>query len=244
MYGCENWILTDSLLKKLDSCIGGMAKRVLCWPRHFSNTLALTVLGVSSARVWVLLSKLRFLRKCWMDNAVGVGAVVMNALEDDVESISLIRECRELEDFFGTNYTDMLLRNEMLSMKEVKKNLQNLDRERRLLKCSKKCEMIEKIEKEVSWKLLWEKALDLGLQHTKGLQYLSRLMSHHLKGDKPCPLCTSSGEEIQESTLLAHVLSEHKSVLKINLNLFDLLQRVTTFDIFFVHSFCSFFDPS
>ena len=43
-------------------------------------------------------------------------------------------------------------------MKEAKKNyLQQLDREKRLLKCSKKCQMIEKIEKEVSWKLLWEK---------------------------------------------------------------------------------------
>ena len=102
-----------------------------------------------------------------MDNAVGVGAVLMNALEDDVESISLIHECRELEDFFGTNYTDIPLRNEILSMKEVNKNLI----ERKDFQSVAKCQMIEKIEKEVSWKLLWEKALDLGLQHTKGLQY-------------------------------------------------------------------------
>ena len=73
----------------------------------------------------------------------------------------------------------MLLRDEMLSMKEVRINLQDLDKEKRLLKCDEKCPIIAKIEREVSWRLLWEKTLDLGLQHTRGLQYLSRLMAHH-----------------------------------------------------------------
>ena len=41
----------------------------------------------------------------------------------------------------------MLLRNEMLCMKEVKENSQNLDREKRLLKCRKKCKMVVEIEK-------------------------------------------------------------------------------------------------
>ena len=38
LYGAENWILTPVLVDRLESFQGELAKRILCWPKHHSNT--------------------------------------------------------------------------------------------------------------------------------------------------------------------------------------------------------------
>ncbi len=47
-----------------------------------------------------------------------------------------------------------------------------------------------------------EVALALGYRHTRGLQSLSRLLCHHGRGSKPCPLC----DGVLSTSLLGHVL--------------------------------------
>ena len=42
------------------------------------------------------------------------------------------------------------------------------------------------IERSVGWNKLWDAALDLGVKHTRGLQALSMVMSHHGRAVKPC----------------------------------------------------------
>ena len=54
-----------------------------------------------------------------------------------------------------------------------------------------------------SWPTLWDAVQHLGSQHTTGLQNLSRMLAHHGKGSKPCPLC----EEQFSGSLTDHVLS-------------------------------------
>ena len=39
------------------------------------------------------------------------------------------------------------------------------------------------VQERVGWPRLWDRALDYGVQHTKGLQALSRLMSSHGRGE-------------------------------------------------------------
>ena len=36
---------------------------------------------------------------------------------------------------------------------------------------------------------LWDELLSYKLRHVEGLKALSRLMSHHGRGSKPCPCC-------------------------------------------------------
>ena len=54
LYGCENWIVSDSCLKQLESFLSELAKRALIWPKHFSKTAAVTGLeiGTIKSRVW------------------------------------------------------------------------------------------------------------------------------------------------------------------------------------------------
>ena len=50
LYGCENWVMTEALWEKLEAFQGELAKRILKWPKHHSNTAAATALDVPSMR--------------------------------------------------------------------------------------------------------------------------------------------------------------------------------------------------
>ena len=46
--------------KQLEACLGELAKRALRWPKHHSNTAALTALEMESAGSRLLVRKLGF----------------------------------------------------------------------------------------------------------------------------------------------------------------------------------------
>ena len=189
LYGCENWVVTEGLLSKLEKCLAGMVKRALKWPRHLSSTAAVTVLDVPSVRSRLLVKKLGYLKRVLVDDAVGVGAAVMRSMVDDAEELCLVKECRELEEGFGTNFVDELLCGdaEFVSMKEVKERIAVLDREKRCEKCREKAPLIAEVEEGGGWLQLWSYALDLGQRHTRGLQALTRMKSSW-KGSKAVPM--------------------------------------------------------
>ena len=55
-------------------------------------------------------------------------------------------------------------------------------------------------QRRVGWARLWDATLDFGVPHTWGLQLLSRVLSHHGRGNHPCPL---------ETSVMEHVWSNH-----------------------------------
>jgi hypothetical protein len=237
LYGCENWNVTEGILAQLESFLGEVAKRALRWPKHYSNTSAVTAMDLGSVRSRLLVSKLGFLKRLLRDDAVGVGRAAIRSMVDDVDSLCLVRECRELEDVFRTNFTEEVLCGEV-NMKEVKKTIERLDRERRFERCGGKAPLIAAVAKGVSWLKLWDLALELGLRHTRGLQALSRLMSHHDRGKKPCPLCEG---ELNGLTVLEHVLEKHKGKLPFHLTIQDVLAKLTEGDLQFVYCFWNFY---
>jgi len=48
LYGSENWILMDGLMEKKFQV--ELPKRILKWPKHFSNTAAITALELATMR--------------------------------------------------------------------------------------------------------------------------------------------------------------------------------------------------
>ena len=65
--------------------------------------------------------------------------------------------------------------------------------------------MIAKIAESpaAGWTELWDHTLDLGWKAVQGLKMLSRTMSHHRKGERPCHLCESdAGNLLREEILL------------------------------------------
>ncbi len=117
---------------------------------------------------------------------------MMRVLSDDVESLCLVKECHELvEEGFGTSFTDELLSGaESVVLREVREAIRKIDREMMLEKCMQKSKFIVEVGKEVGWSKLWNSVMDLGPKHVRGLQNLSRMLSAHGRGEKPCfPQC-------------------------------------------------------
>ena len=50
VFGCENWIMTSAMVEELESFQGELAKRLLKWPKHYSNTAAVITLGFQSVQ--------------------------------------------------------------------------------------------------------------------------------------------------------------------------------------------------
>ena len=96
LYGAENWIMTPEILSKLESFQGELSKRVLCWPRHHSNTAATLAVGMQSMQSRILCIKLSFLQHVLDSECRSVSGQVMQSLCGGVSSSSLVKECLEL----------------------------------------------------------------------------------------------------------------------------------------------------
>ena len=87
LYGAENWILTPVLVDRLESFQGEfIAKRILCWPKHHSNTVAV---GLHSVKSKVLEAKLSFLQKILDRGSECVSGRVVEAMEGRLEDLCL-----------------------------------------------------------------------------------------------------------------------------------------------------------
>ena len=166
-----------------------------------------------------------------------MGAVATRSLSDDMESLCLVKECRELELYYGTNLTDIVLMDaDTISRRAIRKTLRVIDRDKLVEKCSMKSPSIACIiRKGGSWPKLWDSALHLGSRHTIGLQNLSRLLVHYGRGLHPCPLCDEQGLSMP---IIDHVISAHKGEIGLNIDIVDwLLLLLVDGDIQFVYKF-------
>ena len=159
----------------------------------------------------VLERKLGFLMRVMAGDTDSLSGNVLLALCDDVESICicLVRECREMEEHFGTHFTSDIIKKETTCiLKEMKKIIIEADKKMTIKKCGEKAPMIAKVAESPGWAKLWDHTLDLGWKTVQDLKMLSRAMSHHGKGKRPCHLCDTE-TSLEEETLLNHILTRH-----------------------------------
>ena len=89
-------------------------------------------------------------------------AVFHSSLNSDCEEISLIQQCRLLEEPYGTNFTDAVLQGDS-SLSSVKKDLLKKDRqwEDSLISQHDSLKHLESL-KDVPWCKVWDTVLDSG----------------------------------------------------------------------------------
>ena len=83
--------------------------------------------------------------------------------------------------------------------------------------------------------------LDLRLQHTRGLQVISKLMmSHHGRGRKPCPLCEENDLNL---SVLEHVFDAHGDRIRFNGSAEQALHQLVgeTYSLLIVFGTCLYF---
>ena len=90
----------------------------------------------------------------------------------------------------ATNFTTGILTKADSTNTTNFKKTPKIDKDQTLEKCALKPSLISQVATAGgTWSKLWDSALHLGLKHLKGLQNVNRIMAHHGRGSKPCPLC-------------------------------------------------------
>ena len=102
-----------------------------------------------------------------------------------------VRECRELEETYGTHYTDTVLRAEEEEgphPREIREVIMRLDKEMRLCRCTQadKAPVVAGIAQIAGWERLWDAALDEGPRCIKKMKCLVKAACHRCFGDC-CP---------------------------------------------------------
>ena len=214
---------------------GEIAKRILKLPKWYSNTEAIVALGWNSLHSVCTIRKLRFLQRV-MTNEESICHRAFSAMVDDMEALSLVRECRELEERYKSNFTsDILSANELADGLNIIRNAHKIvNRKEQLLLLQKvsKHQFVHKIAECVGWKKLWDHALSHGPSVIKGMKNLVRVITDH--SPSKCPLCDTA--HLDKPTLAEHVITNHT---KSDNSWCTLLDSLTTMDpTFFSHVLC------
>ena len=94
--------------------------------------------------------------------------------------------------------------------REMRETIYREDRQMLVDRCWVKASVIAEVARRVGWARLWDATLDIGGKAVRGLQMLSRVMSHHGRGSRPCPLCDAAA---LQSSVLDHILEHHRGEL-------------------------------
>ena len=208
LFGVENWIMSQISLYKLENFQGEIAKRILKFPKWFSNTAAKIILGWPSMHSICTIKKLKFLsRVVTIEDSISCQAFC--SLTNDIESLFLVRECRELQERYSVDYTSVILALNPKDRQSIVKDLTHAIQQRDQalpLQSASDMEYLGTITSVVKWRKLWDHALEYGRKGITSVRNLVRVISHPSHAPSPYPLC-----DINELTapLAVHVLENH-----------------------------------
>ena len=156
--------------------MGELCKRVLRLPKWFCNTPARIVMGMPSMRAHCLVRKLCFLRKLTDGDAECaslLGAKMLEAFGCDQKSTWLVRECLELEEWYGLGFTEVLCSEDAdrPGARRIRDAVHECDREKLLDECEGRSDavVVVRIEREIGWCKLWDCGRDRGPKCIAGL---------------------------------------------------------------------------
>ena len=137
LYDCENWIVSEKHTETTGIVLGrDGCKRILGLPQCTSNTAFCIVLGWPSVHATILVRKLCFLKRLVSGDGSKHGSRMLRSVADDTETVSLVHECRELEEAFGTSFTDRLKRERVLILGRLEKRSGEETKLRGWIRCS------------------------------------------------------------------------------------------------------------
>ena len=108
LYGVENWIFLAGSLQRLESFQQEVAKRILKLPCWYSNTAACVALDIKSMHSVCTVRKVIFLHRV-TTNDESICYRAFSAIVDNVEVLSLVKECRDLEERYRSDFTSQIL---------------------------------------------------------------------------------------------------------------------------------------
>ena len=150
LFGCENWVLTDSMLHQLESFQGEIERRILKLSRHHSTLSMRLGLRWPSITARILISKLSLLTKL-SEGEGSIGSQIFSSLPQG--SLRLVQECRHLEEKPSCQgCTDSLL-NSQSSLREKKREILKTDWDSCITEASDHCSTA--IVAQIAVNVLW-----------------------------------------------------------------------------------------
>ena len=124
-----------------------------------------------------------------------VSAETLRSMSDDIESLCLVREYRQLEETFVTHYTNKIMCDrDAVNLQDIKRDVHKRDKivlEKRAT--ADQSPAAVKIEERIGWECLWENALVCGERCMSKIQWLVKALYHRCNGeDCPHPYVTIS----------------------------------------------------
>ena len=213
MYGSESWILNSTLLSKLESFQAEIGKRILSLSRYTSNYVPILALKWPSVTARLLCSKLSFLHAILNDDSdESLSSQVFHILAaSDIDSISLIKQCRLLDQTLGLNFTETLLVDPSTSFRDLKRQIITADYTRTLNMSEQhvSLEYVLKVANGGSWMRFWDNALEYGPEGTKASLAILNILSKSVFSDRACPIDNCSFVVPRDTPLCDHLLSTH-----------------------------------
>ena len=208
LYGGENWLLTNTLLQTLEAFQAEIGKRILNLPKHFANICPLVFLYWPTMRYRILVQKLSFLTRLIKSNQTTISSQVFHALKDQTPRPLIVQQCKFLEEVYDTNITDSILEGDMTCLKSAKRVLRTADTEYIWLKVSRHTSL-RALHRDILWPKLWDMARDQGIQGTRSLAMVLRVLATPTLENFDCPICETTLS--RDDIFADHVSSVHLS---------------------------------
>ena len=215
MYGSESWVLNSTLLSSLESFQSELGKRILKLPKHTSNSIPLLVLNWPSMGGRILCNKLSFLIRSSQDQCDSLKSQVFNSLAaSDVMSMSIVKQCKFLDEKLGSDFTNEALSQPQTSQRKLKEHIIQFDRKRILMLSEghPSLEFVLEAARRNIWIKFWDTALDHGEPGTKTSLSILKLLCMTVFNDRKCP---SEGCDfiVPEATpLCTHFIKKHTNL--------------------------------
>ena len=147
-----------------------------------------------------------------------------------IQYCCLVHECRELKQYFHSNFTSAILQQEADTCplpQEIKKVILSRDGNLRLEQHKGRADVsiVVEVERQIGWPRLWYFALDHDPRWIDGLRNMVRVITFPPHALSACPLCEE--ENVPRDSLLSHVLNSHTRSLYSSNDLLSLFSSIT-----------------
>ena len=194
LFGCESWYLTDTVLDYLERFQCEIGRKILHLSHFHSNVSVRIGLDWPSVRTRILIRKLSYLRKLVKNDDEKLSTQIFRAFAVfDISQLTLVQQCRYLEESYNTNVTNEILACPR-SSRDIKRRVLASDKSLRLEQCHQHqlLKHLSTLDPEISWLKIWDNALDHGMRGTKAALCLFSSLCRPLFGDRMCPHCCQS----------------------------------------------------
>ena len=211
MYGSESWILNASLLQALESFQAELGKRILILSKFTANNIPLLVLKWPSMCARLLCSKLSFLHHVCNGSSSLSTQVFRSLATSDASSVSLIKQCKFLDTSLGSDFTNELLSDHSMSIRDLKKRIITFDHNKTVESAKDHSSQLHValVESSNAWMKFWDIALDHGTDGTRAATTILKTMCRTVFADRKCPMDSCEFILPENSPLCDHLISHH-----------------------------------